>query len=73
MGYLFYLQNKKFYTINMRIYNVSSIKFRMNEGPVGSKDASECEFLVTPSFESHMIDLVRAVSSSELPILLEGY
>ena len=36
------------------------------------KPASSCNFLVTPSFEKYLRDLLRVISNTDLPILLEG-
>ncbi len=36
------------------------------------KKLEVCDFLVTESFESHIIDLLRAISNCDMPVLLEG-
>jgi hypothetical protein len=44
----------------------------MKKGSLTPKNEEDCSFLVTPNFKKYMIDLLRAISSTDLPVLLEG-
>lgn len=46
--------------------------FLMTKGPLKAKTPEECEFLVTDTFKRYIVDLLRAISNSDLPLLLEG-
>jgi midasin len=36
------------------------------------KKPEECEFFVTDTFKKYIIDLLRAIANTDLPVLLEG-
>jgi midasin len=46
--------------------------FYLQLGPQKPKTQEECEFLVTQTFERHIVDLLRAISNCDLPVLIEG-
>jgi len=46
--------------------------FAVSRGSLAPKKPEECEFLVTETFRKYIVDLLRAISNSDLPVLLEG-
>ncbi|KAL4485768.1 hypothetical protein ABPG72_012308 [Tetrahymena utriculariae] len=58
--------------IKMTQETVNIFGFQVNKGTLIPKKAEECEFLVTDTFKKYIVDLLRAISNSDLPVLLEG-
>lgn len=44
----------------------------IDKGPLEPKRPEELNFIITENFEKHVIDLLRVITGSELPILIEG-
>lgn len=46
--------------------------FLMQKGSLPVKRPDECEFFVTETFKKYIVDLLRAIANTDLPVLLEG-
>ena len=44
----------------------------MKKGPLKCKKPEETDFEITKNFEKYLIELMRIISNTDLPILLEG-
>ncbi|EGR30434.1 type a von willebrand factor domain protein [Ichthyophthirius multifiliis] len=64
--------NQKQKVIENNPLKVNLYGFILNKGSLKIKKEEECEFLITDMFKKYTIDVLRAISSSDLPVLLEG-